>query len=150
MRCNETVSPHTTPPGSHLRFRRVEGIGRVSDVLSAVENTKSKSGQEISRCQVAGNGTEAEPGPAFKKHINILQLRYVVLSVAAVFDQIRPVLLVFSARVHGVQFVKFVEDGAPAGVQKFKCKTTLLLNNRRTIGWFTLFFFTTRKQVTMF
>ena len=42
----------------YSRFRCVEGIGRVSNVLRTVEHAKSKPGQKISRWKVTGYGSK--------------------------------------------------------------------------------------------
>ena len=45
--------------------------------------------------------------------INVLQLRHIVLPVAAVLDEQWPIFQVFFARVHRIEFVQFAEYSAP-------------------------------------
>ncbi len=44
------------------RFRRVEWIGVVADVLRAIEHSKRESGKEIARAEIAGDRANSEPG----------------------------------------------------------------------------------------
>ena len=53
-----------------LRFRRVERLSGVSDVLSAVEHAECKSGQEVTRRQVTGNRSYDKPSLLCTVHTN--------------------------------------------------------------------------------
>lgn len=51
----------------YSRFRCIHGLGRVSDVLSAVEDSESQATQEIPRRKQAGHRSEAETGASWKQ-----------------------------------------------------------------------------------
>lgn len=97
-----------------VRLRRVERVRRVADVLRAVEDAEGEPGQEVARRQVPGDGAQLKPGSGLQKAAHVLQLRQVVLAVAAVLDQRRPVLHVLGNGVHGVEPVELCENDAPA------------------------------------
>lgn len=57
-------------PGGGRRYSRfgcVHGLGPVSDVLGAVEDSEGQAAQEVPRGEQAGHGPEAETGAAWKR-----------------------------------------------------------------------------------
>lgn len=97
----------------NLRFGSVERFGGVTNVLSAMEDSKSQSRKKVPRAEVTGNRSQLKAGLPFQKHADILQLRYIVFAVTAVFHKLRPVLQVLATRVLLIKFMQFTEHGPP-------------------------------------
>ena len=75
-----------------VRLRRVERVGGVSDVLSAVEHSEGQAGQEVSRGQVPGNWPHLEARLGPEVPVDVLQLGDVVHSVVTEVNQVIPVV----------------------------------------------------------
>lgn len=115
-----------------IRFGRIEWIRRMANVLCAVEHAKCQAREEIAWRQISGYRTQLEAGLALQKRTDVLQLRQIVLTVTAVFDELWPVLHIFRHRMHHVQAMQFTEHHAP-------CSNFLrrVLNTRNGLatGW---------------
>lgn len=83
------------------------------DILSAVENTERQPGQEIPRGKIASNGSNLEAGFPLEKHIDILELREIVLSIATVLYQLRPIFHILRHGMLKIQFVQLTKHCAP-------------------------------------
>lgn len=83
------------------------------NVLRAVEHAERQAGEKVARRQIAGDGAQLEAGFALQKGADILQLGQIVLAVATVLDQLRPVFHVLGHRVQHVEAMQFAEYNAP-------------------------------------
>lgn len=90
------------------------------DVLGAVENAERQPGEEIPRREVTRNGPNLEAGFPLQEHVDVLKLGQIVLPVAAVLHQLRPVFHVLRHGMLDVQFVQLTKHGAPGGSQDGK------------------------------
>jgi len=98
---------------TNVRLRRVQRLGSVSNVLRRMKDSEGKSGEEIPWTKKSGDGTQAESSAVLQEFGDILQLRDVVLVVAAVVLQEGKDVVEFAAGVSLVQRGQVDEDFAP-------------------------------------
>lgn len=113
-RVTQTVIGGVLGNGIKLRFWSVEGIRRVSNVLRAMEHAESQPGEEVPRRQVASDRTDLKACLPLQELAYVLQLRNMVLTVATVFDQLRPIVQVLGNGMLQVKFVQLSQDCSPS------------------------------------
>lgn len=83
-------------------------------VLRTMKNSERQPGQEIPRAQVPSHRPQLEARLPLQENVHVLQLRNVVLPVAAVFDQLGPILQILATGMPLVQFVELSKYGSPS------------------------------------
>lgn len=73
-------------------LRCVERIAGVSDVLRAMEHSKSQTREKVARRQITSDGPKLKSSFPFQKHADVLKLGQIVLTIPAILDELRPVL----------------------------------------------------------
>ena len=96
-----------------VRFRCIHGLGRVSDVLSAVEDSESQATQEIPRRKQAGHRSEAETGARLQKLRNFFQLGNIIFAETTVLFQKWENVIVLVAGVGLIQGLQVLEHRPP-------------------------------------
>lgn len=66
---------------------RIEGVARVPNVLGTMEDPECQAGKKVARRQVTSHWSDGESSTSFQELAYILQLRYIVFTVAAILGQ---------------------------------------------------------------
>lgn len=103
-----------------VRFRCVHGLGPMSDVLSAVEDSEGQAAQKIPRGKQASHRSEAESSARLQKLRNLFQLGNVIFTEATVLFQKRKDVVVLVASMGFIQGLQGPEHGPP-GFLFFLC-----------------------------
>ena len=98
---------------AHIRLRRVVGHRRMTDVLRGVEDAEGEAGEKVARREQTGHRSQTKAGAVLEEVGHVLELRYVVLAIAAVLLQKSEDVVELVAGVRRIQLSQLSEDDSP-------------------------------------